>query len=591
MVGDCVFSGEIKKNEMVVLESKPFLPLGHIVGSVDLFYSFDGEKYFENPCEGQTFRLLKIIGKEDCHYEIYEGEGFIFEKDESLSEIFCRRNLWSGADGIYSFNLERDEDYGQKDDKTLFVFGDTFVGTSLENKKRLEPTKMVNNSICYKKGKSYDFEVRRDDKGAFISTFSIEDKLTRYGYIESNLTLNLGKDIQLKPYLSSLCQKEDPKLYFDLHGSHKIKEIRIENFYDDSYGLKGSHKRGANKIKLSASNDGAKYQDIGEFVLEENVNGKINNIIILPGIEAHYVHFVLGRKNGMDGLDNAAGLNKVRFFDDFGELSDVTVTTNSLSAYENKKSWFWLQDGYRKDNELFIYPEIVEEELNGIEGFEFKIKGVCEAIIPINDYSLDLKNIKMREVPFYRLSNNCETILGSTILDNSKIDGYLYIYGYCNERDKFLRSLIAGRIKKEDIGDYNKLYFYDGVGFVRDIEKAKKLLGHVSTEMSVIPLKGGKFDGKYLAVFQYDSIGKYVCYSIGESPIGPFSNPRPVYETPELKQYTKTTYTYNAKAHLHLSDEDKILVSYNVNDMSMKANKDDYTIYHPRFGYLIRNDK
>ena len=44
-----------------------------------------------------------------------------------------------------------------------------------------------------------------------------------------------------------------------------------------------------------------------------------------------------------------------------------------------------------------------------------------------------------------------------------------------------------------------------------------------------------------------------------------------------------TTYTYNAKAHLHLSRPKDILVSYNCNDMSMKQNKLDYSIYHPRF--------
>lgn len=585
---DILFVGTLKKGEEKIVSFADFKPIGETKGDIAISYSFDGQTYFDDFSINQTCLFLKIKAKSDTDVTIEEGHGFLFKKDEELSKRFERRTLWSGADGIYSFNLDEEEDYDQKEANTLFVFGDTFVGTSLKNRKRLEPTKMVNNSLCYKKGDELNFFTKRDEDGAFISSFSLDEELTRSGYLPSNLTLNLGKDVKIKPYLSSLGEKETPVLVFDLHQVSEIKDVLITNFYDDSYGLKESFLRGVKELTIEVSSDGKHYESLGNYTLALNEDGESSSFLHLNA-KGRFVRFLLVRKEGMDESDDAVGLNKVVFYDQNGPLSDVTTTGDSLSAYETTKSWFWLQDGYRKDDTLFIYPEIVQEELNGIEGFEFKIRGVSEVQVKIKDGVLNLDEVKMREVPFYRLSEEVETILGSAVLDNSREDGYLYLYGYRNDRKAFLRSLIVGRIKKEDLGNYNELYFYSENGWAREIEKAKPILPHVSTEMSVIPLKDGYFKGKYLATFQYDSIGKWVSYSIGETPFGPFSNPCPLYFTPELNECTKTTYTYNAKAHLHLSSVDKILVSYNVNDMSMKANKEDFTIYHPRFGYFVEN--
>lgn len=589
MTKDILFEGELRKEEEKIISFPSFKPIGEISGDVDAFYSFDGVTYFSDLKENQTCLFLKLKAKNDTSVQVKEGHGFFFEKDEALSKRFERSTLWSGADGIYSFNLDEEEDYGQKEDNTLFVFGDTFVGASIESKKRLEPTKMVNNSLCYKKGDDLDFLVRRDEDGAFISSFTLDEELTKSGYLPMSLTLNLGTDVKLKPYLSSLGEKESPVLVFDLHRVYEVQDVLIQNFYDDSYGLENSFLRGVKELEIEASCDGKHYDSLGKFSLDLNEDGESSSFLHL-NVKARFIRFLLTRKKGMNENDDALGLTKVVFFDQNGPLSDVTTTGDSLSAFDTTKSWFWLQDGYRKDDTLYIYPEIVQEELNGIEGFEFKIRGVSEVQVKIKEGRLDLNEVKMREVPFYRLSSGVETILGSAILDNSKVDGYLYLYGYQNDRKHFLRSLIVGRIKKEDLGNYNELYFYNENGWVREIENAKPILPHVSTEMSVIPLKAGYFKGKYLAVFQYDSIGKWVSYATSDTPFGPFANPCPIYYTPELEQYTSSTYTYNAKAHLHLSSVDKILVSYNVNDMSMKANKENFTIYHPRFGYLRENE-
>ncbi len=589
MYDDLLYSGQIRKNEIVILKSDRFVPLGKAVGDIKIEYSFDGVSYYPDPKENQTFAYLRLKGKRASSYCIYEGHGFSCAPLPEMSQVFNRHHLWGGADGIYSFNLARKEDYNQADDPTLFVFGDTFIGESLENNKRLEPTKMVNNSLCYLDKGTYSFFCNRDEKGAFISAFSLEKKYARIGYMAENLTLDLGKDIALKPYISALGLEEEAYIDFILHGNKRINRIEIENFFDDSYSLPDSYKRGAKDIEILLSNDGEEYTSLGLFSLKMNEDGKTVTSIDV-GFSAAFIRFILKKKAGLTPSDDAIGLNKVRFYDEEGVLTDVEAEASSLSAYEEVKSWFWLQDGYVHDDTLIVYPEIVQEELNGIEGFEFRIAGVNEVRVKIKNNHLDLSSVAMRRVPFYALEDDVEFILGSAVLDNSGIDGYLYIYGYKNDRKSMLRSMVVSRIKPSDLGDYNKLHYYDGKEWVRDYRKAKPLVPHVSTEMSVIPLKKGYFKGKYLAVFQYDSIGKYVSYAVMDSPFEYNASVCPLFLTPELKRYNSTTYTYNAKAHLHLSKEDDILVSYNVNDMSMKANKEDCSIYHPRFLSLKPNE-
>ena len=81
----------------------------------------------------------------------------------------------------------------------------------------------------------------------------------------------------------------------------------------------------------------------------------------------------------------------------------------------------------------------------------------------------------------------------------------------------------------------------------------KVCLEHISCEMSVSQLLDGQNKGKYIAVFTYDTNTPYIAYSLGDSLVGPFSDPQKVYHTPEQDIFKSTTYTYNAKAHPHLS--------------------------------------
>ena len=583
---------EVIENNEKIIDLEKIYPLGKIkyIGIVQIELSHDGDKYFSvdvKDCfDNETARFIKIKSNTSQVIEIFMGLGYVAYKNHEFEKLFIRKSYWTGADGIYSFNLEKKEDYNQQDDKTLFVFGDTFMGFVNEQGNRIEPTAMVNNTLAYYKNGNIQFEAAKDVEGNFVSLFNPDERILQRGYDVKYLTIYHG-DEPLKPYISELNFTKDIEIYFDVKGIHEIVKIEIENYHDDPEFGVSTTSRGASVIDVYSSIDGNKYEFIERLNLEKYSKEKQRNSYDIS-FKARYIKFVLPvNENGNDSYkeDKIVGLKKVYFYQQKGQLYDVKATSNSSFFKKSKESWFWLQDGIIKDDKLFIYPCVIEEELNGIEGYEFKMVGVTNLIVDIKDKKIDYNSYKINQVPLYKIVDGKEYMFPIAIHQE---DDYAYFYGYYNELKYFLRHLIVARIKISEIEDLNNLEFFDGENWVNDMESTKSILQHVSCEMSVQKIVEGENKGKYLAVFQYDTNGPKVAYAIGESVSGPFSKPRVVYVAEEVKKYNpKTTYTYNAKAHLHLSTPRNILVSYNCNDMSMAKNKMDYSIYHPRFLNLL----
>lgn len=167
-------------------------------------------------------------------------------------------------------------------------------------------------------------------------------------------------------------------------------------------------------------------------------------------------------------------------------------------------------------------------------------------------------------------------------------DGYIYLYGYRDAMQEFSRKdLLAARIQESDFPDFSKLTYWDGEGWGTDIEEAAVLLSNVSCEMSVSPVTVGPCAGKYIAVYTEGTESANMMYAIGDSPVGPFDKPVKFYEAPEHGS-VEGMYTYNAKAHPHLSSDGRLLVSYNCNNRSTFGHQNT-TEYHPRFLWLDLN--
>ncbi len=166
-------------------------------------------------------------------------------------------------------------------------------------------------------------------------------------------------------------------------------------------------------------------------------------------------------------------------------------------------------------------------------------------------------------------------------------DGYIYIYGY---RDNFAafsqKDLIVSRIHEDDFPNFDTLRYWNGSDWVEEIEQSALLIERVSCEVSVTPITVGPYKGKYMAVYNQDVQSNRIMYAIGDTPAGPFGESVHCYTIPETGQTpvggNGTLYTYNAKAHPHISPAGTLLISYNVNvnGVNMAQNTADY---RPRF--------
>ncbi len=74
-------------------------------------------------------------------------------------------------------------------------------------------------------------------------------------------------------------------------------------------------------------------------------------------------------------------------------------------------------------------------------------------------------------------------------------------------------------------------------------------------------------------------------YALSDTPFGPFDAWVDIYQA--LEPQFLDAFTYNAKIHYHLSSEDTIYISYNVNSIGFAAFVD-ANIYYPRFIRLDR---
>lgn len=551
-----------------------------------------------------TLRNVKIVFKNPLNRELKVkveiGEGFYCEEDKEWTELFHKKQKWVGSDGIFSINLTGGDNEDSDNPKTLFVFGDTFVGTvDKVTGERVKPHLMLNNSFAVMEGKAADkekieFILRQDENLSYISAVWPQTDSAKTGTMASNLCR--GNFQQASEGWLSEYKPEKLWVEFDFHKEYALKHVDIWNYY-----LKGQEKnyedRGHSKLKLFYSSDGCTWEELhkNQWIplakADRAVDGE-NSTLIDLGIKARFIRLegaaIAGDGNfgGINGDEALFGLRKVSFVTEEGQsLQDVGAKASSEYYSQRQKSWYWMQDGVRIGEKVYYMPLIISEDLTGPEGMQFKVDGVAMISLTLKNNRPDFESIVQKDTFLHHKGLTFGAgILPNTLESNAVSgDGYIYIYGYKEAVDKgaVCRGMAAARVKPEDFENLNEWSFWDGTKWTFDITKACILLKHISCEMSVSPIGEGNLKGKYIAVFQYDVNSRYVAYSIGDSPVGPFSEPRKIYCCSEPEENEKI-YTYNAKAHPHLSNSRGLLVTYNVNTYSLELNDKDGGIYRPR---------
>lgn len=261
-----------------------------------------------------------------------------------------------------------------------------------------------------------------------------------------------------------------------------------------------------------------------------------------------------------------------------GQAATMFVPNTPESKDED---WYWLMDGIILNGTPYVYALRLEHLDNPNFSFNYIGANLIKFNFDENDNVIDEVQFDT-PLYYYDEAENVKYLLGQAIMpmhaasQNYSTDGYIYLYGPKDINNT--KELICGRVLPENLEDFTKYEYWNSEGWSNQIQDCASITDQISQEFSVSPLPNGKF----ILVFQ---MGNQVAYRIGDSPVGPFGMFTMVYNCPEV-EISDNIIIYNAKAHPSLSPADKLLISYNVNTLSLAENYSNADIYRPRFIYL-----
>ncbi len=248
--------------------------------------------------------------------------------------------------------------------------------------------------------------------------------------------------------------------------------------------------------------------------------------------------------------------------------------------------WYWPSDGIALDSSVYFLAWRMRPD----QQVGFARDGVAMLRLPATARP-PFDHYQQWELDLFEPANETRGSIsfGVGIMPNTERanapfpDGYIYIYGV--EEVPMNKRLLVARVPEEQFTDGNAWRFWAGQdGWISDFRNAVSTAGRVSPEMSVTPLP----DGRYIVVYQLDTIGRDLAFKIGPTPWGPWGEYHIFYHCPEPDDYIgMPVWCYNAKAHPHLSEPGELLVSYNVSVHDFWAHFDHAEIYRPRFVRLI----
>ena len=515
----------------------------------------------------------------------YLADGVIIKEDKALSDAFLRYDGWTGADGIFTFDLNHGGDrIGVDHQTTGFIFSDTFVGEVYENNKLRKVSNIINNSFGYldhtqpfdRDQFSFAYDMAGDQPKSVIEPDQMigpraanlldNDGITP-AYDPNGLLTNINEGTMW------LSDQLNNHLIVDFKSPSSIKDLYLWNYNDNS-------SYGASSIAIYGSNDGLAYQLIDTVSLDQasgNMNEPYTLHISFTDLTTRFIK--------LDILDSHhqsyVGLGKLVFLNDdneplFGEITAASELTTTTANEQTSR--YWLQDGVVIGNSLYVFPILVKDEST-----IFKVHHVAMVDIPIVDQRLDYTNETYYHTPLMTTTPDGGVIYyGAGVMDNTDIDGYIYIYGY---KDLQGRHLIVGRFRPQDIKNFNQWTYFDGQDWSNKISDSMPLIDQVSAELSVTYIPSGMFSNKYMLVVMEDTTSGRISYSLSDTPYGPFSEYTQIYQTNE-STYLRDAFTYNAKLHPNLSEPGNYVISYNVNTHSVGA-LSDARIYYPRFIRIV----
>ncbi|MEO6638559.1 MAG: DUF4185 domain-containing protein [Ginsengibacter sp.] len=311
------------------------------------------------------------------------------------------------------------------------------------------------------------------------------------------------------------------------------------------------------------------------LLFSDTIFGDIINDSIQPGFKM--VHNSVAIIKGNEPVKN-----KIEFFVNKKDNGDPESMFMPSTPNSQPGDYYWLGDG-------FVNPAMADAtyifgyRVRDTSAASFGFKEVGNTIIKIPAGSKPpFKEQQQMDTPFF-IEGSSDTYgsFGACIFANTKeayspnADGYIYIYGLRGKA----KNVIVARVLPAEFENFSQWRFWDGSKWNADKNSVAGIADHASNELSVSPLK----DGRYAMVFQKDGISTTVGLRLSNHPEGPFGPIIKLYDCQEGKT-AKSFIMYNAKAHSNLSQPNELLISYNVNSFDFWNDIKKYpNLYRPRF--------
>lgn len=270
---------------------------------------------------------------------------------------------------------------------------------------------------------------------------------------------------------------------------------------------------------------------------------------------------------------------------------DATCTTNyywqkpdsdkprSFFDTGTDELWYWPMDGFLRGRTLYVPQLAVRNKPNATpqDVFGFEIVGTKLAIVDDVSIPPEKWHISVRDLTEARLW------AGTSLLADGK---YVIWYTHVNggEGQGYMTAM---RVPQDKMANPSSAWEY----LRKDGQWASGLAGEDAMHVIDQPISE-------MSVRYHPSIKKWLALSTGpefpstravvriaDSPVGPWSKPRTIYEFPEMKSsnpgYDKDTFCYAVKEHTEFTTA-KIAMTYVCNSMVVKKAVANMDIYRPR---------
>ena len=240
---------------------------------------------------------------------------------------------------------------------------------------------------------------------------------------------------------------------------------------------------------------------------------------------------------------------------------DIPPAINGNEVLPESAAWFWPGDGMIEEGKLKVYLSRFTQSKSGMWNFQWHSTWLATYSLP------EIKEESVIEIPYGQAK---QVHYGHALLEEPD---YTYVYGAHEGRPHAARYQ-AGNVT-------NPWEFFTGEKWTGDPAQSGPMGDMYASEQFTVL----KIQDKYIYVTQLDSFSRDICSFVAETPYGPWKDKSLLYSTP-IPGEDENLITYNAILHPQFMDDERILLSYNMNSFVLEDHFSNADIYRPRFVWV-----